>query len=322
VRVSAVRIRPGIVSAILATVLPTAALAATWQNPEAICSDTHTLFCSQFEEGSLSIWDDYDGNPAPGNAIVQDPGPLGYAQNHVNRLRVATGSGGDTDLVKVFTPTNRVYMRWYQQWEPGYNWAARNHGTGLHGGDRNLLGHSGDRPTGSDFFDSWIEPNDGKLTLYTYYRGMYQDCADPAGSCWGDRFPCFADTGQAYCTRAKDRPRIMPPVLNTGQWYCIEIMLDPGTPVSSDALADGQLDFWIDGIEYGPWTNLWFRTTSTLKTDVMWLNLYHHDGTHSAAGVLQDNVVLSTQRIGCLDGPPPGNNPATPANLRRTDVRP
>jgi hypothetical protein len=203
--------------------------------------------------------------------------------------------------VKVLPNTyDKIYARWYEYWEPGYNFDAPNHGSGLFAGDRNYLGQSDYRPSGSDFVQSWFEPDHGRAYLYTYYRGMYMDCADPAGSCWGDHFPCFLDSGQNYCTdpAARPKPGKLPPILTTGKWYCIEQMIDLGTPTASATVANGILNFWIDGVEYGPWTGLWFRTTPALKLSILWLNLFHHDATHSVEGVYLDNVVVSTNPIG------------------------
>lgn len=279
--------------------------------PEALCSSPLTIFCSGFEEGSFSIWDDYDGNPAPWNSLVTDPGPLNIADNHATVLHVPPGRGG-TDLVKVL-PAQRdvVYVRWYQKWEQGFDFSVGMHGGGIHAGDRNFLGHSDTRPTGSDWFSSWLEPLNGRLNLYVYYRGMYQDCSNPNGSCWGDHFPCFLDEGTNYCKKAIHREHVMPPVLQTERWYCLEMMVNSGTPVADDAQADGSLNLWIDGVEYGPFNNLWLRTTSAMKPSILWLGLFHH-ADHSVAGTRFDNVVVSTSRVGCLNS----KIPNAPTNLQ------
>jgi hypothetical protein len=259
------------------------------------------VFCSGFEEGSKDIWDDYDGNPDETNLLMEDPGPFGNPGNHVMRLRVPPGRGG-ADLVKVLPGTyDRAYARWYVLWEPGYDFNAPNHGGGLHAGSRDLLGRSDYRPEGDDWFGAWIEPMTDLhvLNAYSYYRGMYMDCADPYGSCWGDHFPCMIDEGEVYCEKPQHRETVMPPVLEAGRWYCIEMMMDGGTPVTEETGADGRLDFWVDGLEIGPWTDLWLRTTPNLMIGILWLSLFHHE-EHSVEGQMLDNVVVSTERIGCL----------------------
>jgi hypothetical protein len=257
------------------------------------------IFCSGFEEGNKDVWDDYDDNPDETNLLLADPGPFGLAGNHVMRLRVPAGRGG-ADLVKVVDAHDRLYARWYVKWEAGFDFDAPNHGGGLHAGDRSYLGQSDYRPEGDDWFGSWIEYATASHTLqaYTYYRGMYQDCADPDGACWGDAFPCTTDEGQTYCTEPRHREAVMPPALVADRWYCVEMTMAGGTPTSTSAGADGELDFWVDGQEIGPWTDLWLRTSPAVKPGLLWLNLFHH-GEHSVAGVMLDRVVVSTTRIGC-----------------------
>ena len=257
------------------------------------------IFCSGFEEGNLDIWDDYDGNPPSTNALIAHAGPFALAGNHVMRLRVPPGTGG-ADLVKVLPSTHdRLYARWYILWEPGYDFSAPNHGSGLHAGSRDLLARSGYRPTGADRFNAYVDVStwDHRPIIYSYYRGMYQDCANPEGACWGDHFPCTMDEGQNYCTNPAHRETTQLPVLQTDRWYCVEILMDGGTPTSDPGLAAGVLNMWIDGVEYGPWTNLWMRTTPDLKITILWLSLFFH-AEHSTAGVLLDNVVVSTAPIG------------------------
>ncbi len=267
------------------------------------------IFCSCFEEGNLDVWDDYDGNPPETNLLMEEPGPLNQTGNHVVRLRVPPGRGV-ADLVKVLPGSyDRLYARWYVKWEPGYDFNAKSHGSGLFAGDRNLMGRSGYRPDGTDWFISTLEARHTthRMAAYTYYRGMYQDCADPEGACWGDDFPCTEDEGEVYCEKPQHRETVLPPVLAADRWYCIEMMLDAGTPVDRDEDADGILNWWIDGVAMGPWNDLWFRTTADLKLSILWLSLFHHED-HSVEGMMIDNVVVSTSRIGFI-----GQDPETPS---------
>lgn len=260
------------------------------------------VFCCDFEQDDLSMWDDYDGNPDETNHLMADPGPFDLEGNQVVRIRVPAGRGG-ADLVKVLDPDgggyDRLYARWYQYWEPGYDFDAPNHGSGLHAGSRDLLGQSGIRPDGTNRFFSGLEPTTDThiIDAYTYYRGMYQDCVDPNGSCWGDHFPCTIDEGY-YCEKEQHRETVMPPTLEAGRWYCLEMMMDGGTPTSDEASADGVLDWWIDGRQIGPWTDLWLRTDANLRLTILWLSLFHHE-EHSVEGLYWDHVVVSTERIGC-----------------------
>ena len=271
---------------------------------ECLGIDENWIFCTGFEEGNLDLWDDYDGNPSETNLLMTQPGPFDRPENHVIRLRAPEGGGG-ADLVKVLPETyDRLYARWYVMWEPGYDFDALGHGGGLLAGDRDLLAHSGFRPDGTDRYIATIEPHisEHRLKFYSYYRGMYQDCVDPDGSCWGDSFPCLDDSGEVYCTKPQHRPGPLPPVLETGRWYCIEMMMDGGAPSSDGSTANGILNLWVDGVEFGPWDDLWMRTTPYLKITTLWINLWHH-GDHSVEGILVDEVVVSTDRIGSVSVP-------------------
>lgn len=73
-------------------------------------------------------------------------------------------------------------------------------------------------------------------------------------------------------------------------------MIDMGAPVTNAADANGVLNFWIDGVEYGPWNKMWFRTSADLKLSILSLALFHH-GQHSTKGVLIDNVAVSVNKL-------------------------
>ena len=263
--------------------------------------DGAVVFETGFEEGNKNIWDDYDGNPDSENKIISNPGPFGTSGNHVIRLAVPAGQSGGSDLIKELPGEyDSLYARWYLEYEPGFNLNAKNHGGGLFAGSRNYLGQSDYRPDGENFMISTLEYdiNTHRPQLYVYYRGMYQDCADPNGACWGDHFPCTSDEGQVYCTKPDDRDPPLPPVLTDGKWYCFEMKVKLGKPSADGSDANGELELWVNGAEYGSWKNLWMRTSSQLKLDILWLSLYHHDGSHSTAGVLIDDVAVSTLPIG------------------------
>lgn len=276
-----------------------------------------TIFCEDFEGvNPKGNFNDYDGNPDTENQVITDSGPAGDAANKVIRLRAPAGQRGGADLVKVFSSTHdRLFARWYFQYEPGFNFGALNHGGGLAAGDRNFVGQSGNRPSGTDFAGFYVQyqENSRKPYAYSYYRGMYQDCSNPQGSCWGDSLACVYDTGGFYCIKPQHRPPIALPALQAGQWYCVEEMVDMGTPSATGTSANGRLSLWLNGQSIGDFPDLWIRTAASLKLQTLWLGLFHHDGTHSAVGELIDNAVVSTQRIGC--GAVQSTLPA-PKNLR------
>jgi hypothetical protein len=274
------------------------------------------IFCEDFEGANPKAnFNDYDGNTDSENQVVVETGPNGDSQNRAVRLRAPAGQSGGADLVKVLPSRHdRLFARWLFKYEPGFNFAALNHGGGLSAGDRNFIGQSGNKPAGNDFAGFYVQyqENTARPYAYSYYRGMYQDCRNAQGSCWGDSLPCVYDSGQGYCTKPQHRPTVVLPTMKAGQWYCVEQMLDMGTPTTTGTGANGRLTLWLDGLQLGDFTDLWIRTTSNLQIQNFWLSLFHHDATHSTAGELVDNVVVSTQRIGC--GAP--STLAAPTNLR------
>lgn len=297
------RTRSGLVVA--ATILAIAGPAAA-QNPvpdanECDAGKEAWIFCEDFQAGNLDQWEDADGNPESEVAILGDPGPFDVSGNTVAHLRVPEGRGGSDLLRDIGGPHDRLYARWYVYFEPGFDFSAPNHGSGLWGGDKWLIGSgAGDRPEGDDRFSATLEYSwrTGTPQLYSYSRGMYMDCRNPEGACWGDMFPCTIDEGSSYCTQAQHRDQGPLPTFESGRWYCVEILVDAGTPSTDGSVRDAVLEFWIDGVSIGPWDDLWFRTTPDLGIETLRMNLFFH-GDHSTAGVLMDNIVVSTERIGC-----------------------
>ncbi len=276
-------------------------LGLKYLNDVGIASDPAVVFFDDFESGNFNKWNDYDGNPGPLHAVVSEAGPAENDGNHAARLRAPAGQRGGADLVKALPRGyDKLFARWYVKYEPGFNFDAPNHGSGLYGGSRDYIGASGNRPTGSDWFGASIEytTNTHQASAYVYYRGMYQDCANSSGQCWGDHFP--AASSGPYAGKPNHLVKHPPPVLQAGRWYAIELMFDAGTPSSTDATANGVFNYWIDGMEIGPFDKLWLRTSNSLKVQNLWISLFHHDGTHSVPGIMVDNVVIATKRIGPL----------------------
>jgi len=232
--------------------------------------------------------------------------------NKTVRLRVPAGQRGGSDLVKVLPASyDKLYARWYFQYELGFNFSAPNHGGGLTVGSRNHIGVSGNRPTGSDFAYFTVQYQNPSAVpfAYSYYRGMYQDCSNPNGQCYGDSLPCVY--GTTYCSKPQHRPTITLPTIQAGRWYCVEQMLDMGTPNTTGANSNGRFALWLNDQLLGDYQDLWLRTTATLKVQNLWLSLFHHDGAHSSVGQMIDNVVVYTQRIGCGTVGSPDLSPPT-----------
>jgi len=250
------------------------------------------VFCNDFENG-LGTWDDSDGNPPSTNAIVTEDGG-----NHAMLLRAGdAGFGGD--VVKVLPALDAMYARWRFQWQDGFDFAIATTAGTVNSGGRNHLGDVGHRPTGGDFFSAQLgavfEPTQ---QLQLYDPGLYQDCPPAPGTCNADALPCTADEGATYCTVAVQRATMPLPTVVTGRWYCLELEVSAGAPTASGVGASGAVDYWVDGVEQGPWSGIWFRSSADLAPNVLWLRMLYDSGPR-LPGVLVDDVVVSTARIGC-----------------------
>lgn len=268
--------------------------------PAAFCDmvDDAVVFCTDFEEGNLDHWDDYDLNDSVENVLTPDPGPRGAENNTVMRLRIPPGPD-IVDLVKLLPGFyDRLHMRWYIQYESGYDMTRPGLQTGLHAGDRDLLGVSDSLPTGDDRFAVLTShtADDPQLVARLDYRGMYQQCDEPVGGCFRDQLPCLEDAD--ICTDPDHTTPSTTPPLQTGQWYCVELMVDAGTPVDAAEDADGIVELRVDDEVVGRWDDLWLRTDANLKLNVAWLLLYY-GGDHGDEGVLYDDVVVSREPVGC-----------------------
>ncbi len=268
------------------------------------CEDASAdvVFCTDFEEGDLETWNDWDQNPEDQNDVVPDDGPHGLDGNHVVRMRVAPGDDG-SDLVKQLPGFyDALYARWWVKLEPGYDLDVSSAlWPGLHAGGHDMLGTSNWLPSGSDRF-TVVTSHDiatHQLTTKLDYRGMYQDCADPDGGCYRDELPCMRDDGESLCTKPHHREGTLDVAIEKSRWYCVELFVDAGTPVATDAEADGRIALWLDDELLFEFDDLWFRTTADLKLDVLWMNEYT-GGVHGDEGVLYDDVIVSRSRIGCL----------------------
>ncbi len=261
------------------------------------------IFCSSFEE-TVSPWFEEYGV----HNRIADPGPAYRVGNHVGRTRVNPGRGGAGFVAKLASH-QKLFLRYYVQWEPGLVMTDAHHGPGgLMADEGGHLGQSGRRPSGRDFIAAGLEAGATPpfpIFLYTYYHGMYQDCPPlasvnpPPDSCYGDTLPCISDRPGVtyYCKRPDHRPGSLQGVV-PGRWYCLEEAVDAGTPALDADSADGELALWLDGQPLGRFKQLWMRTSNTLAFNVLWLYLFFH-GDHSASGLLFDDVVVSRSRVGC-----------------------
>ena len=258
-------------------------LAARYPGDAGIEKSESVLFVENFESGDLGKWDDTDANAPPQVRLVNEK-DLIHSGRHAVQLEAQPGEGAGADLTKLFTPGyDRVNARWYCRFAPDFDQGNLMHFVHLAGlKDRWQLGRSGQKPDGTDFFSTGLEPwrnwgrnpAPGAMGFYSYFVDMKPD---PSGPYYGNPF----------------RPNDPPLLVERGRWYCMEMMVKANTPEK----ADGEQAFWIDGQLKGHYTGIRWRTTDQLKINCLWVLLYIHENKQ-VNRVCFDDIVVANDYVG------------------------
>ncbi|MBW2524884.1 MAG: hypothetical protein JRI23_11940 [Deltaproteobacteria bacterium] len=275
-----------------------------------------------FEEGSVSaVIARYDAHSSESEMALVSDTPSG-SPGAVSMRMTAGDTAADTDLYKNFgTGWDDLYVRYYTKYEANVNY----HHTGVWVGGYYPAQtwpspYAGTRPNGNDRFSVAVEiMTDGtnpspRLDFYNYWMGMQ---TNPGGGFWGNVLINDAN------------------LVATFDWQCIEVHIRMNTSTSSNAGAE--LGIWRDGesiVQYddqgptGRWLHdkfcrtdpnepatatsctdytlsppdvvldLQWRTTNDLKNNYFWPQNYITSGP--AGDVWYDDMVLATERIGCI----------------------
>ncbi len=261
---------------------------------EAICGTAPVIFCDDFESGNLNVWQD-GYNPIL-HAVTST---LANVYQGQKALQVTYPSGSDGGwLTRWFMPGyDHLFSRVYVKFENP--WVGFSKVLGLYGNRTDNqwsgFGQAGNKPNGTDFFIAmlvtlnWYAPDPGEVIFYSYFPEM---TAAPDGKYWGNYF---------YQNDPRER-------LQTGRWYCLELELQANTP----GLRDGFQRMWIDGVLKGEVLNMRWRDTTALKINAFQLSFSASGSVTATERVWIDNVVVSTQEIGCAASNTP---PAPPTGL-------
>lgn len=184
-------------------------------------------------------------------------------------------------------------------------------------------GNAGCRPNGYRAAGTALDFNrDRELFFYTYFPEMH---CDRGGYCSGDYaqricdgcarkdMPC--DNGPECCWGNHFGPED-PVGLDRGRWVCLELTQRLNTPGE----ADGEMAFWVDGELAHRQTGMQWRDVAELGLNKAWLQHYIAGGDAEQSNrIWFDDVVVSTERIGCSPGDveptsigPPTREPTSP----------
>ena len=271
---------------------------------EAICSSAAVIFCEDFEAGPAAlpgIWTDAKttnmvitstaANVFAGQYALQVNWPAGQEAGWLSRWFRPDGQPAAPA-----TGFDHVYARAY--FKPEGNWScapncfksSKSRGSQI-SNPWSAFGTAGRCATGRDFYAAMLataQAGPFNQIFYTYYPDM--PCAQPAGQNYGE-YIFFSPVRQAAL----------------GGWTCLELEVQANTPGQKNGLQRA----WIDGVLAGETLNMRWRDTTALTNNVFSLSF---SGLPAAATHMWvDNVVVSTQRIGCAS--PTVLSPSAPADL-------
>jgi hypothetical protein len=184
-----------------------------------------------------------------------------------------------------------IFVRYYQKFESDYT-PINNHGANLGGRDLSRpgswwVGQANTPDVGSHgYFYSGLQPYGSKAM----YWGFYSYHLDKKGP-WGDDYKPAAGEKKA---------------IEIGRWICLErhMKLNSVEPLQ----ADGLEELWVDGELVLRREGLRFRRVPEVRITYLGFEVYYHSVPDRYAQahpikVSFDNLVVATERIGCLQPP-------------------
>lgn len=250
-----------------------------------LCGQPSTLFCDDFEDGLHPAWAADAGHPR----LVAGQAREGVGSRVLELLTYDTVTS--SKLLYRFEEEQRIFARFDVQYAVGYDAMGSSVLGPRFGGSPEWwgsFGRSGRKPRGDDFFVEFVSPfgeigGDAQWALLAYFANMR---ADTTGTYFGNAFV----------------PESAPaPIVELGKWACVEF----GVTLNDPGRSDGRADLWVDSRDTGPFDGLKWRTVPTLAANVFVLDSYNEFAAGAPPSsrpnrVLYDNVVISTEPVGCL----------------------
>jgi hypothetical protein len=272
--------------------------AAAPDGQENICTNAAVIFCDNFEARALGSSDLNHATYKSGwnqsefsNETVVDSSSGGvYDGNHALQFRYPASTDGIGYMEIQFPGSYReLYFRWYQKWSTNFKFSA----IATKGAETLVNGGA----TGQSMYFMWNNWGDGSISHFAQNTGGGREfSANVNGGDW--------------------KPTL-------GQWYCVEQHFKYNASGN-----DGIVEGWVDGVQRWNYPNVNLDNNGTVMIGMLlsgyWNNSTGSEGnpggtSHPLMYRWHDNVVISTQRIGCLGATPPPTqqtSPAAPSGLR------
>ncbi|WP_243373865.1 hypothetical protein [Geotalea sp. SG265] len=278
-----------------------------------------TLLQENFNDALLSSRGWFDGG-STNSTVVTDS-----TRGSVLQYSYLTGSSTPTTgaLRKNFPESDDITITYYIKYDSNWQWTGLGYGpheiyllTNL---DDSWIGPAKTHTT------TYLESVEGKQTIafqdalnidqskigtslsgITEKRGVFgcNGTSDsyPAGTCYGD-------TGNKI--NGKTWTASMP-VISNGVWHAVKVHLKMNSIVNGVGVADGVMQYWLDGVPYIDNKNIMIRTGANpnMKWNTFMIAPYFHNGVKQNQKFWIDDVLVTT---GGSTAPVP---PAAPTGLR------
>ena len=274
------------------------------QTAEPICATPGIIFCEDWERTSPLPGQWADGYNGTLQSITTTAANV-YQGTHALETLWPGGSAGAGWLSRWFktngqptTPVtgyDHVYARLYFKLQSNFSCAPNCPKVMVLSGNRidnpwSAAGQAGVCPNGADYFYAGVAtsptgPRD--FILYDYYPDM----------------PCTRPLGQNFGENIYFSPLVQAPV---DIWTCLEMEVLLNTPGEHDGLHRA----WVNGVLTVEKLNIRWRDSTILNLNAFQLSFSGNPGVDTHMWI--DNVVVSTQRVGCLSAATP---PASPTGL-------
>ncbi len=305
------------------------------------CDDPHPawLACEDFEAGDLG-WGEWfaqspwvqcdgcrDGDENPDRILLVDDPEQAHSGRwslHMPAAEAAGYRGGSLtwrDCVGEKRPGcqlnghEELYFRTQVRLAPDHEYV--HHFLAVAGTRPNAYwesdGNAGCRPDGTRWAGTTLDFNARReLFFYTYFPDMR---CDSGGYCSGETARQICEGCAAKNMPCRNRQECCwgnhfssdPPILlPRDEWVCLEIHMRLNTP----GVADGVMEYWINGALGHRQEGMLWRHTAELQLNKAWLMHYIAGGDADQSNrVWFDDVVVSTERIGCGDEAEPTEPP-------------
>jgi len=215
-------------------------------------------------------------------------------------IRQVRGTHTPSEVHPTIPATDVAHVRWYRKWDEGYDWTQHKMPGVYAWAGRARGGGAGRRPNGRDKFSCklYVDFN-RRPRFYTYHpeqKGGYGDGLLP--------------------NLVEDAPR-----METGRWYCFEMMIK----ANSAPKRDGELKMWLDGKLIAHYRNMRFRDTNALRINQFTYSAYVGGTWVSKRDqkLWDDQIVVATRYIGPMAAaPPPAPRAIRPRPRRPARTRP